>query len=224
MTMFKSHPQKKGFNLRSGKSDRGLAKSNCGFTLIEILVSTAIFTIVLSALTAAFVYISQLQRRTNAIRAANDNVRYVSDFLSKEIRNGSLLPISSSSLNPCASYVATNVQSHNWLQIINVNGDQECFYLGAAGSGGNPGSVSSNGPELWIVKQPAGAASALATQSLNLSAAQITNITFTVENYNPTNPSLQPFVTIQGTVVSNKDPQDVVSVPFETSITLQTVE
>jgi prepilin-type N-terminal cleavage/methylation domain-containing protein len=222
--MFKSHSQKKDFNQCSAKSNHGFTRSNRGFTLIEILVSTAIFAIVLSALTAAFVYISQLQRRTNAIRAANDNVRYVSDFLSKEIRNGSLLPVSSPSLGPCSDYLATKVQSYNWLQIVNVNGDQECFYLGTAGSGNNPGSLSLNGPELWIVKQPAGTASALAAQSLNLSAAQITNLTFTVENYNPTNPSLQPFVTIQGTVVSNKDPQDVVSVPFETSITLQTIE
>jgi len=205
-----------------------MAKANLhsGFTLIEALVSTAIFVIVISALTAAFVYISKLQRRTNAIRAANDNARYISDFLSKEIRNGSLTLNTAASIGPCGQYVYTpDSQSNIWLQIVNVSGDIECFYLGTTTPGfGEPGVLSASGPELWIIKQPAGSVAPLTGQSLNLSYAQITNLTFTVDNYDLTAPSLQPFVTIQGTVTSNKDPQNVVSVPFETSITLETVE
>lgn len=196
-----------------------------GFTLIEILVSTAIFTIVIGALTSAFFYISTLQRRTNAIRAANDNVRYISDFLSKEIRNGSLVPNTTTNISPCASYNSNNVQSNNWLQVINVNGDQECFFLGTAIVGFIPPSLSATGPELWVVKQPAGSVTPLSPQNLNLGYTEVTNLSFILENYNfASGPYLQPFVTIEGTVVSNKDPQNIVTVPFETSISLATIE
>jgi prepilin-type N-terminal cleavage/methylation domain-containing protein len=199
--------------------------TNRGFTLVEALVSTAIFVVVISALTAAFVYISKLQRRTNAIRAANDNVRYVSDFLSKEIRNGALTSTSASPIGQCGEYANDpSSQSSNWLQIVNVSGDLECFFLGTAEVGFTPPSLSASGPELWIVKQPAGAAVPLNPQALNLNYAQITNLTFTVYNYDLATPALQPFVTIQGSVISNKDPQNIVSVPFETSISLQTIE
>jgi type II secretory pathway pseudopilin PulG len=202
------------------------ANSQQGFTLVEALVSTAIFVVVIGALTASFVYISKLQRRTNALRAANDNARYISDFLSKEIRNGSLTSNAAASIGPCGQYAYTSTSQNNiWLQIVNVSGDLECFYLGTTSQGlGQPGTISASGPELWIIKQPAGSATPLNGQALNLSFAQITNLTFTVDNYNLTSPSLQPFVTIQGIITSNKDPQNIVSVPFETSITLQTVE
>jgi type II secretory pathway pseudopilin PulG len=208
--------------MRNANAYKFIRKSSRGFTLVEALVSTAIFVVVISALTAAFVYISKLQRRTNAIRAANDNVRYISDFLSKEIRNGALTSASASSIGQCGQYENNpSSQSSQWLQIVNVSGDLECFYLGTSGS---PGVLSAVGPELWIVKQPVGSAAPLAAQALNLNFTQITNLTFTVYNYDLANPALQPFVTIQGTVTSNKDPQNIVSVPFETSITLQTVE
>ncbi len=192
-----------------------------GFTLIEILVSTAIFIIVISALATSLSYVIKLQRRTNALRTANDNVRYITDFFSKEIRNGTPTFNTSAAVLPGCGYYAGFPDSYtqNWFQLVNVSGDNECIFLSANGI-----TANTTGPGIWITKQPSGSASVLPAQQLNTGTAQITSLTFTIASQSSSSVSYsndqQPYVIIKGTVVANTDPQNIVTIPFESSISI----
>jgi prepilin-type N-terminal cleavage/methylation domain-containing protein len=196
--------------------------SEAGFTLIEMLVSTAIFIIVVSALSSAIIYVTKLQRRTNALRTANDNVRYFSDFFSKEIRNSTPnYDNSAAVLTGCSTYSNSyGTTTQHWIQIKNVSGDEECIFLSANGT-----SANATGPYIWITKEVSGTTTPLAPQQLNIGSAQVTSLVFTIAHpgsyANGANADdQQPYVLIQGTVSSTKDPQNIVTVPFETSISI----
>ncbi len=188
-------------------------KKQRGFTLIEAIVATFIFAIVVTSVIGVYVETLKANRRTDAIRSATETVRYISEFLSKEIRNGTIA-YSGSALYACSLTYNT---PGNSLEIINVDGDTECFYLGDGA-----GTASSSGPYLWIRKQPAGSA-LLPAQQLDLNYSQVSNLTFYVTPATLGSPpvsTVQPRVTITGTVVTNKDPQNIVNLPFETTISI----
>jgi type II secretory pathway pseudopilin PulG len=196
-----------------------------GFTLIEALVSAALFATFMVAVTSAFTYTTKLNRRTNAVRVANDNARYITEFLSKEIRNGRINFGNSTNLGPC-NY-STITASDHLLYMTNVNGDSECFYLGDSS-----GVVSSTGPVLWLRIQPSGSSSQYLSNINQIPPSsggvynKVTSLNFIVQpaqssiiqNTDPTHK--QPQVTIEGTLVSSQDPQDIITVPFQTTISI----
>jgi len=65
-------------------------KNNRGFTLIEIIVSLAVFSTVVLIILGAVLAIMNLQRRTNAFRVAQENLSYAFESMVKEMRTGSL--------------------------------------------------------------------------------------------------------------------------------------
>lgn len=60
-----------------------------GFTLIEIIVSLSVFSAVILIVLGAVISIMNLQRKTNAFRAAQENLSYAFESIAKEIRTGS---------------------------------------------------------------------------------------------------------------------------------------
>jgi prepilin-type N-terminal cleavage/methylation domain-containing protein len=76
-----------------------------GFTLMEIVVSTTIFAVVLTMTLAIFNYALKINRRTEALRQTTQGMRNFTEFLVKEIRNGkieySATPVSAS----CESFI-----------------------------------------------------------------------------------------------------------------------
>lgn len=56
-----------------------------GFTLIEMIVTIAVFTVVMTVTAATYLNISDIQRKANAIRAINDNVSFAMEVMSREI-------------------------------------------------------------------------------------------------------------------------------------------
>ena len=60
-----------------------------GFTLIELLLLRTVCTFVTS-LMGIYTFAIRLSRREDAIRTATENVRFLSEFLTKEIRNGQI--------------------------------------------------------------------------------------------------------------------------------------
>ena len=207
------------------QSDKIKYDSTAGFTLIEALVSAAIFATFMVAVTSAFTYTTKLNRRTNAIRVANDNARYITEFLSKEIRNGRINYGNSTSLGPC-NY-STITASDHLLYITNVNGDEECFYLGD----GNQ-VVSANGPVLWLRIQPNDSSSQYISNINQIPPSsggvynKITSLNFIVQPaqsamiQNSDASHQQPEVIIEGTLVSSQDPLDVITVPFQTTVSI----
>lgn len=63
-------------------------KSQSGFTLVELMISTVLFALVLSSMLVLFNYALKINRKAEAIRQATQGVRNFAEFAVKEIRNG----------------------------------------------------------------------------------------------------------------------------------------
>lgn len=61
-------------------------KNEKGFTLVELLVSAAIFSILILSATGIFVKIMNVQKKALAIQEVQDNISYTMEMISKEIR------------------------------------------------------------------------------------------------------------------------------------------
>lgn len=184
-------------------------KSEQGFTLMEAIVATFIFALVVSSILGIYNYTLKINRRANAIRTASEDVRFLSEFLSKEIRNGKL-NYGPTYTSPCGPLSA----SGNSLSITNVDGDSECFYLGDAN-----GSMNNIGPFLWLIKD------SYSKQALNVPGVKINSLIFNVSPtcnpyYSGSCSKTQPVVTMIGSLQVNPDSQDNIIVPLETSVSI----
>lgn len=63
-------------------------KARTGFTIIELLIATALFLVILGIVTGAFVRGLQTQQATLKLLAANDNAHIMMEQLSREVRVG----------------------------------------------------------------------------------------------------------------------------------------
>lgn len=97
-----------------------------GFTIVEIIVSTAIFVTVVSAMLSLFNYTLQINRRVQALREVSQGTRTFTETIAREIRNGKI--DYSSWAQECA---AANYQnsSNKSLSIISQSGEKMCFYF-----------------------------------------------------------------------------------------------
>lgn len=64
-------------------------KNNKGFTLLEMIVSMGIFTIVAVIAVGSLVRISSLNRQAQSLQAATNNINYILESMSREMRVGS---------------------------------------------------------------------------------------------------------------------------------------
>lgn len=70
-------------------------KNNSGFTLIEIIVSLAIFTIVAVVAVGAFIKILDANKKAQALQSATNNLNFALESMTREMRVGSLYTIGS---------------------------------------------------------------------------------------------------------------------------------
>jgi prepilin-type N-terminal cleavage/methylation domain-containing protein len=166
-----------------------------GFTLMEIVVATTIFVIVFMALLSLFNYTLKINRRTEALRQASQDMRDFVEFLAKEIRNGQIdyyvssgqtyLPQITLS-SPCGppgtagsqvtstGGLSTYGLEENKLGIINTDNVEECFYFGD--NSGNyvnaPGACSSGS---CTFSAPASSNYTLVLQKSGVNGVQILN-------------------------------------------------
>ncbi len=96
-----------------------LINSEKGFTLVEAVVATAVFAFVISSIIGVYLSVLKLDRKARAQRAVYDNSRFIMEFLSKEIRNGSI---------DYASYGGT-VPANPDLYVKNQSNEIERFFL-----------------------------------------------------------------------------------------------
>lgn len=102
-----------------------------GFTLVEIIVSTAIFVVVMVAMLGLLTQTLQINRRVQANRELVQGSRIFTETIAKEVRNGRI--DYDSPFNDCdpVNYTEEINQS---LAILTRSGDRLCFYLSANGS------------------------------------------------------------------------------------------
>ncbi|HMQ01886.1 MAG TPA: type II secretion system protein [Candidatus Doudnabacteria bacterium] len=98
-----------------------------GFTLMEIIVATAIFVTVVTAILALFTYVMNINRRVQAVRQVAQGTRNFTEVLSREIRNGR---IDYTQSGTCAANNYSS-QSNQVLGIQSFDGKQTCLYLNA---------------------------------------------------------------------------------------------
>lgn len=71
-----------------------LSKNSAGFTLIEVLVSVAIFLVVMAATSYIFTRAFAGYKETKALQHDIENAQYVLNLLAKELRTSSVVPVS----------------------------------------------------------------------------------------------------------------------------------
>ncbi|MFH1759099.1 MAG: prepilin-type N-terminal cleavage/methylation domain-containing protein [Patescibacteria group bacterium] len=70
-------------------------KNTRGFTMIELLVATTLFVVVIGIASGLFIQSLRSQRATMALMAANDNASLTLEQMSREIRIGSMFSTNS---------------------------------------------------------------------------------------------------------------------------------
>lgn len=96
-------------------------KSQKGFTLIEAVVSSAVFAFVVVSMLGVYTSTLRLDSRTRADRAVQENTRFIMEYLARLIRNGSVNYASYPGGN--ANNTATN------LWVLNQANELEHIYL-----------------------------------------------------------------------------------------------
>ena len=189
--------------------------SQTGFTLMEVVVATTIFATVLTLMLVLFDYTLKINRRVEALRQVTQATRNFTEFLVREVRNGSI--DYSGSIDPHCSISYSNGSDSTFLAIVNRLGDRECFYLQTDGSG--------NG-SLWVHK--ISASGAASTEQVSPSSVTLNPSLFHFYvrplldpqvKLGITYPGVQPFVTIimQLTVRLNGLDQPAV-IPYQTTV------
>lgn len=170
-------------------TSKKLNSNEPGFTLIEVLVSTAIFVVVVSAMLALFNYTLKINRQVQALREVVQGTRTFAETITREIRNGRIDYSSWTSECDATNYQFLNNQS---LSILSKSGDRLCFYFDSSG-------------KLALKRQtPSGVETAEVFDSPKFTVDS-TSFRFTVmpqtdpnvaEAHTSTYPRIQPFVTI----------------------------
>lgn len=183
-----------------------------GFTLIEIVVSTAIFAVVLTMMLTLFNYTLKINRRAEALRQATQGARNFTEFLIKEIRNGRIdygpPPEGLQPKSPCATSYDNSLIGDNHLGLVNIDNEQECIYL----SGANLMMIKSVGTQDFN------------PQRLNPPGVDILSLKFYVKPatnpYDTNNPpKIQPLVTLLIKLqVKLSNGEAPVIIPYQTSI------
>lgn len=129
-------------------------KPDSGFTLIEAVVSTAVFAFVIVSILGVYMSTIQLDRKGRSQRAVSQNARYIMEFLAKEIRNGKI---------NYASYPSGIVPANPDLYLENQSNIIERLYLSGTnmvldkgGATTNMNSVSVKVTTLKFYIKPAG--------------------------------------------------------------------
>ncbi len=180
-------------------------KGQTGFTLMEIVVATTIFTVVFSALLTLFNYTLRINRRSEALRQATQGMRNFVENLVKEIRNGQVsygvldpgatqlspdFPIGPCTVpvNAASAGVSTYSSSENKLALVNTDSVEECIFFADANgnyAGTNVFSTSTGGT-LVLQKNN------LAPEILNTSNIKVEQLLFRIR------PTKDPYVLAGG--------------------------
>jgi len=147
-----------------------------GFTIIEAVVSTAVFTFAIASALGVYMATVRLDSKSRSERSVQQNARFIMDYISKEIRNGTI------------DYSGTNDQ--DTLTIVNQLNQQEIFDWGG-----------SNNPNISITKAGLGTTN---LNSSDVRVTRLRFFLFpTTDPFNLANDShVQPHVTVVMTIQS----------------------
>ncbi len=210
------------------------ADYRAGFTLMEIIVATAIFAIVSVAMLSLFNTTLKINRKSEALRQATQGVRNFTEFLIKTIRNGQIdysidtanflvkNPVSPCPKpDPIVGYAHDGSNTYNSketrLGIVTPEGERWCLFLGD--SNGNWVSSGFVGQTL-VLKTEAGL-----SQILNPPYYQVENLMFIIRPqedpyYDNTGGLIrtQPAISLFMKVVAKLPSGDTFPIYYQTSV------
>jgi prepilin-type N-terminal cleavage/methylation domain-containing protein len=178
-----------------------------GFTLMEIIVATALFAISVSAILGLFNYALQINRRVEALRQVAQGTRNFTEAFVREIRNGRI--DYQSSLSRCATIDYADSQNTR-LALVTASGDKVCYFL----SGNN------------LLVQKRTASGGVVEEQINPVGFTITASKFHLYVRPTTNPKpsappypdQQPFVTIVALFSVQVGADPAVTIPYQTTV------
>lgn len=215
-------------------------KRNKGFTIMEIVVATTVFTIVVSGLLALFNETLKINRQSEALRQVTQGMRSFVEFLVKEVRNGQInyfvingqFPSSVAPIGPCTAppndYTPPNPPTfigdtysskENKLGIINSEGIEECIYYGDS-SGNALGINDFSETDGTLIIERAGKPK----QVLNPPNFKVENLMFlirpTKDPYTPLggHEEVQPFVTMNIKFVAELPTGESFPIYYQTTV------
>ncbi len=104
------------------------------FTLIEMLVATVLFLLVMIAATGIFLSTIRGNARVNAMQKVENEVRYIVELISKEIRLGTI------NYDYYQSVLGTSIENPVSVLAIKDNADNK-LYFALNADGNNPGII-----------------------------------------------------------------------------------
>lgn len=74
------------------KKTRRLSSPTCqsGFTLIEAVVSASVFAVAMAGIAGVYIAVQRLNQTSSSLQAIQQNIRFISEDLTKLIRNGQI--------------------------------------------------------------------------------------------------------------------------------------
>lgn len=175
-----------------------------GFTLVEVIVATAIFAVVISSILVLFNSVIRINREVQAKRQVAQAARNFTEVLSREIRNGKIDYLASA---PCA---ATNYSSasNQSLAIITYSGERLCFYLNTS-------------QKTLILRRETSTVrteESINPQNLTIDPTTFRFIVRPTTNPLSSNKGVQPMVTILANFKVYEGLRDEASIPYQTTI------
>ena len=164
-----------------------------GFTVIESIVAVSVFALTVTSVIGSFIAIIRIDEKSRGIRVVAQNVRFVSEYLTREIRNGYVR---------YSAYGASVAQP----------GPVTVLYLND--HTGTPIDITLSGGKLRLTR---------GGSTTDLTGNDVVVSSFAVWIFPATNPypvgSVQPRVTFTFTIRSNISirPTDQTTIQYETS-------
>jgi prepilin-type N-terminal cleavage/methylation domain-containing protein len=182
--------------------------NNSGFTLVEVLVSTALFVTVVSAMLGLFNYTLKINRRVQALREVVQGTRTFAETITREIRNGR---IDYDSWSYECNVEKYSTRGNTSLGLISKSGDRLCFFF--------------SNDKMYLTKQtPSGESTSPIFDSANFTVVPGT-FHFTISPTKDPNtavngqfPKLQPMVTIAGQFLINNGAGNSTTINYQTTI------
>lgn len=110
-------------------------KTQAGFTLVEVIVATAIFVVVVSAMLSLFDYTLKVNRRVQALREVAQGTRTFAETLTREVRNGEIDYSSWTTECDIENYnESTALAFRKSLALTSRTGEKLCFYFDTNGT------------------------------------------------------------------------------------------
>jgi type II secretory pathway pseudopilin PulG len=160
-----------------------------GFTLIEAVTSVSVFAIAMTSIIGVFVSVQRLNAESFALQSLQQNARFVTEDISKMIRNGQV---------DYAGYSgAISQPSTETLRLVDQDGQAVQIYQ--------------QGDDLIITRSGAGTSA--------FTGSEVKILDFKAYVYPSTNPfpggSEQPTVTVFIDFESSVNTRDIVRIPFQ---------